>query len=145
MALDTQFIKKTQHEAIVKVYGTGGPAIIELPDLVAPRESVEGIPTVNIAGFTFTGTNDCVITVSRGDSVIASVSPTGANYMDFRGQDMVPEITNNVFDITINISGTQGQLWLKLKKVSGYSMADFSDYTRWDAGLYWDSITLLWE
>lgn len=143
MTISTTFVKVSTNEVVVKVAGGEGSTVIRLNDLVAPYETIFSQPVVDIAGYVFTGTADSVASIERDTDRILTIS--GAYQMLFTGQDMLPDSTSNTHDIKIDMVGTQGQLHLKLKKVVGYAVPEFNDYTRYDAGMYWDNIVALWE
>lgn len=46
---------------------------------------------------------------------------------------MTPEITENTSPIEVTITGTQGEVWIRLKKVSGYrSTIEYATYGAYD-------------
>lgn len=139
------FLKKTNREAIAKVAGNSGSHTIALADLLVSGEIYTGEPlTVDILGVTWTGHYDTTLTVSRNNEILMTLPSTGSNYVNLSGENMFKDVTNNTSDIVVNITGSQGEVWLRLRKRLGYDFADPFDNTRWDNGLLWDS-GLIWE
>lgn len=118
-------LKKTHQEAVVKVWpeGTDGPTTntIVLADLAATGQEVDSAvdQVVNVVGVTWLGEPTAIITITRGTTVILTLPCTGANEMDFTGQDVPPDTVQNTEDIEVTFSGV-GQVYLKLRKASGY-------------------------
>ena len=117
-------LKNTQQEAVVKVYG--GAATSETIDLqttiLGSFQQLDGATqTVNIVGVTWTGQNATEITVTRNGVVVMTLPSTGSSTIDFGGQTLPPETTGNTSDIVVAITGGVGEVWLKLRKVSGYA------------------------
>ncbi len=133
---DKSFLKVTHQDCVAKVAGTGGPVTINLTTdlLPATGQVLDGATqTVNITGVSWTGTNDCVITVRRNSVIVMTLPSTGSNYLDFDNSQMVPENTHNTFPILVTIEGTQGEVWLRLKKVSGYKTTiEYASYGAYD-------------
>lgn len=121
MAIVTTILKKTHQEVTVKVAGTGAASTVALADLVATGQALDGATqTVNIIGATWTGAADGVITITRNSVVIMTLQANAAGMLYFDGQSMVPDSIQNTSDIVITVSGAQAEVWLKLRKVSGY-------------------------
>jgi len=118
-------LKLTHQEAAIKVWPSDtdeeGSNIIALADLVAAGQEVDTDvdQVVNIVGIAWMGAPEAVITISRDDETIMSLPCTGASTMDFTGQNMPPDSINNTDDLDITFEGV-GQLYIKLRKVSGY-------------------------
>lgn len=129
------FLKVSHQDCVAKVAGNAGTVTIGLAtDLLysAGQELDGSTQTVNITGVGWTGTNDCVISVIRNGTVVMTLPSTGSNYLDFDNSQLTPETTNNTHDISVSIAGTQGEIWLRLKKVGGYApkteMSSFGAY-----------------
>lgn len=121
MAIVTTILKKTHQEVTVKVAGTAAASTVALADLVATGQALDGATqTVNIIGATWTGAADGVITITRNSVVIMTLQANAAGMLYFDGQSMVPDSIQNTSDIVITVSGAQAEVWLKLRKVSGY-------------------------
>jgi hypothetical protein len=118
-------LKKTHQEVIVKVWPASGDGEttnnIVLANLAAVGQEVdsEADQVVNIAGVTWLGNPAGIITITRGDTIVMTLPCTGANEMDMTGQDLPPDTVNNTEDIEVTFEGV-GQVYLKLRKVSGY-------------------------
>ena len=119
-------LKLTHQEAIVKVWpettDEEGDNTIALDDLVSDSQVIdeEGTVRVNIAGVTWFGDPAAVITVTRGDTVVMTLPCTGANEMDLTGQDLPPDTVENEEDLEVTFTGGIGQVYLKLRKATGY-------------------------
>jgi hypothetical protein len=130
MATTKVILKKTHQEAIVKVAGTGATETISLTTDLLPTTQVlgaTGAQAANIAGVTWTGANDGIITISRGGvgasgatGVVMTLQANACGQLDFSGQAMIPDPIGNTSNIEVAISGAQAECWLKLRKVSGY-------------------------
>lgn len=116
------FLKVSHQDCVAKVAGNAGTATIVLAtDLLSSGQVLDGATqVVNITGVAWTGTNDCVLSVARNGLIVMTLPSTGSNYLDFDNSQMTPETTNNTNDIAVTITGTQGEVWLRLKKMSGY-------------------------
>lgn len=136
MALTKSFLKITHQDCVAKVAGTGGPVTINLTTDLLPvsGQVLDGATqTVNITGVSWTGTNDAEISLLRNNVVVMTLPSTGSNFLDFDNSQMTPEITNNTYPIVVNVTGTQGEVWIRLKKVSGYrSTIEYSKYGAYD-------------
>lgn len=132
------FLLRNHNEAVVKVMGpTGSTATIDLDTLIGSNQIVDlgvgaPVPTVDIAAVTWTGHFDTVITISRNAKVVMTLPSTGSNFLNFNGQDMPPDNTENTSDIAVSITGGQGEVWLRLRKIAGYrssiELGEFSIY-----------------
>jgi hypothetical protein len=128
MAIAKTVFKKTYTEAIVKVAGPSGNATINLAtDLLATNEALvpAGTPTVNIAGVTWTGTADGVITISRNGITVMTLNAAASGFLDFGGQMFQPDKTENTSNILVTIAGTQAECWIRLRKTAGYKNTDY--------------------
>lgn len=122
MAVTKTILKNVNQEAVIKVSGTDGSAVIDLQtDLVASTQVVDGATqTVNIVGLIWTGATNGIAEVSRDGTIIATLQANAAGALEFGGQAMIPETIQNTKDITITISGAQTECWIRVKKVGGY-------------------------
>lgn len=117
---------KNNLDVVVKVQGpAGSTATINLADLATTAQVVENrpgytTPTVDIAAVTWTGHYNAVITIKRNNVVIMTLPSTGANFLNFNGQDMTADNTEHQSPFEISIADAQAELWLRLKKVAGY-------------------------
>ena len=120
--MEISYLKKTKKDVVVKVFGSPGATTINLNDLTADNETVDGTPKVNLIGVSWTGSNDTEITISRNSQVLLTLPSTGANHINFSGDNFTPDINNNTHNFSINMIGTQGQVWLRLRKLEGYEI-----------------------
>jgi hypothetical protein len=143
------YIKKSNIDVVAKVSGTAGTTVtIDLENLVVPNEYINGIPTVDLTGVSFTGHYLTVLTVKRNNKVLLSLPATGASFLNLSGQDFPSDNSNNTADLVVSITGGQGECWLRLKKVSGYETVDEQSNQSevWDKlNYFWDTSELLWS
>lgn len=146
--MEISYLKKTKKDVVVKVFGTPGAVTIDLNDLAIDNEFISGTPTVNLIGVSWTGTNDTEITISRNSQVLLTCPSTGSQYLNFSGDNLTPDIINNTHNFSINMVGTQGQVWLRLRKLSGYDVINdngvdaYNNLTLFDEGSTWDTNTV---
>lgn len=127
MAVIKSILKKTHQEAVVKVSGSADSATISLSnDIVASGQELTGLLSsppaiaVNITGLVWTGDTNGIITITRNSVVVATLQANAAGSLEFNGQSMIPDSTENWADLVVTISGAQAECWIKLRKVSGY-------------------------
>lgn len=123
--------KVSDSEAIVKVSGntTGAVTINIATDILAPNQivyPVGGTPVANIIGFQWSGDVGATYRIDRGGVRVATLLADNGNFLDF--VELFPaENTNNTSNITVTIVKTdgttavQGELWIRIRKVSGYA------------------------
>lgn len=123
MAVAKTVLKNTNNETVIKVAGTAAAATIDLSvDLLAATQALDGATqAVNILSFNWAGGADGIITITRNSVVIATLQANAAGMMYFDGQSMIPDSIENTSDIVVTISGAQCELWMKVRKVSGYA------------------------
>ena len=125
MTVAKTFLKISDSEAVIKITGVAADsATITLgTDLLhGTSQVVDGViaPTVDITGMAWTGAVNGVIQIVRNSVVITTLQAGAAGYLEFTGQYMTPDTTNNTDDIVVNITGGQSELWLRVRKVAGY-------------------------
>ena len=101
---------------------TGATAAEFLVDSSATQEP-SGQQKVAIAGVNWSGDSNITIDVDRGGTRILTLPAAGTIYIDFSGQDLPLETTEQTEPITVTIDGTgvgNGECWLKLRKQEGY-------------------------
>ena len=117
-------------EAIVKIAGIGATgaetSTISLSaDILTSTQIVSGTPNVTIIGFQWAGEPGAIYKINRGGVRVASLLADNGNFMDFI--ELFPsENTNATSNIDVQIStaagaAIQGEVWLRLRKVSGYA------------------------
>lgn len=122
----------TDSEAIVKVSGKGTSLGVDdtvtislTADLIDISRQRYFIPEqVSIIGIQWAGEPGVVYKISRGGTKIASLLADNGNYITFN-QLYSPDINNLTDDITVSINDSmggfvQGEVWLRLRKISGY-------------------------
>lgn len=96
-------------------------------------DTLDGTREVSITGLTWTGAPNGVITIDRNDVVITTLQANASGTIYFDGQSMVPDSVNSTQDITVTFSTAAGELWLKLRKVAGYSSTvEYEKYGSYD-------------
>lgn len=133
MAVTQTIIKNTDKEAVVKVAGTAATSTINIATLLAANQVLDGgTQTVNIIGVSWSGDAAGVININRNAITIMTLLATSSNTLIFDGQTMTPDTVQNTSNIDVVVSGGVGQVWLKLRKVSGYKttieLAEFGSY-----------------
>jgi len=142
--MEVSYLKKTKKDVVVKIAGTTGLTSIDLNDLICDNEVVEGTPVVNMIGISWTGSNNTEITISRNSQILLTLPSTGSQYLNFSGDNFTPDINNNTQNFSINMTGTQGQVWLRLRKVSGYTTINNNGVDAYNSPIYFDN-DLTWD
>lgn len=131
-------LKKTESKVAVKLYGTDLNETVTLnSDCLASTEAltVGGTPTVNIMGIHWSGAPDGVATITRNSIVVATLPGGASGELLFNDAEFT-ETTGNTSDIVVTSTGLM-QVWLLLRKASGYSSkietAQFSVYDNTNA------------
>ena len=128
-------IKNTHQEAVIKVWGGAATTeVIDISTLIAAGQALDGATqTVNITGVTWTGAADGVATITRNSETIMTLQANAAGMIYFEGQSMPPEGRQAASDISVAITGAAAEVWLKLRKVSGYAtMIEDATYGAYD-------------
>jgi hypothetical protein len=115
-------LKKTESKVAVKLHGSALNETVTLnSDCLATTEAltVGGTPTVNILSIHWAGAIDAFATITRGGVVIAIVQGNAAGELMFQDTDFSDSV-NNTNDIVVTSTGVM-QVWLLLRKVTGYS------------------------
>lgn len=119
-------LKNTTQETVVKVWTNSSPGTetITLASLVSNGQVLNGSvnQVVNIVGVTWLGDPAASIQISRGTDIVMLLPCTGANEFDLTGQDVPPDTTGNTEDLSITFANGIAQLYIKLRKVSGYDL-----------------------
>jgi hypothetical protein len=131
-------LKKTESKVAVKLYGDNLNETVTLAtDCLAGTEAltVGGTPTVNILAMHWAGAVDAVATITRNNVVIATLSGATSGELLFHDSDFTDSI-NNTSNLVVTSTGLM-QVWVLLRKVSGYSSkietAQFSVYDNTNA------------
>lgn len=125
MAIVKTVLKKTQTDVAIKLGGVAGDtATIDLngADVVTDTEVAGDVQVVNITSVTWTGDSTASITIVRNSKRVFTLPAGAPNQLEFIGQQMPPDITENTSDIVVTFAGTgNAEIWLKLRKFSGYN------------------------
>lgn len=116
-------IRQTHQEAVVKVWGPAATTeVIDISTLLATGQALNGAAqTVTIVGVQWTGAASGVATVTRNSETIMTLQSAPTGMLLFDGQTMPPENRQATSDISVAITGAATEVWLKLRKVSGYA------------------------
>lgn len=113
------FLRKTEKKVAVKVSGTNVTETITLAtDLLVPTQVVSGTPKVNILAFKWAGALGATVTITRNSKTIVKLVCDNPGEMDFLDSEFTESI-NNDSDLVVVTTG-EAQLWLNLRKESGY-------------------------
>lgn len=122
MAVTKTVLKLAERDAVVKVAGGAGTATIDLQtDLKKSNEELAATQAVSIAGVQWTGTTDAVISIARNGVTILTLNCSAAGALEMNGQMMIPDNIEQSRDIDVTIAGTAAELYVRLKKTSGYN------------------------
>ena len=135
MAVTKSILKNTEVETIVKVSGTAAAATIALDtDLLASTQALDGDnQTAVICGLQWTGANNGIIEISRNSVIVMTLQANAAGALEMGGQAMLPDPTEKASDIVVTISGAQSEVWIRIKKLTGYtSKVETSIYGSYD-------------
>jgi hypothetical protein len=128
-------IRQTHQEAVLKVWGAASTTeVIDISTLLATGQALNGATqTVTITGVTWTGAADAIATVTRNSETIMTLQANAAGMLLFDGQTMPPDNRQATSDISVAITGAATEVWLKLRKVSGYAtMIEDASYGHYD-------------
>lgn len=126
MAAVTTVLKKTSHDAVVRVTATAGAdtATIALTSLAATNETT-GTPAVHIARVYHAQTGDATVNVTRDSVLVGSF----VGYGDVENWAITDQEAEDL-DITF---GSAGMIILHLKKVGGYnSPIEYAEFGAYD-------------
>jgi len=124
MALTVHDLKRTHQEVALKIAGLSDTATITLASLASSIQELDGlVQAANIVGVTWTGATDAIIKIVRDSVTVMTLQANAGGSLEFTGQQMYPDNTKNTKDIVVTTTG-QGELWIKLRKMSGYKTAD---------------------
>lgn len=116
-----RILKLTNTEAIVKIDGEPGTVTIDLDvDLKLSSEDIVGTPRVNIITMQASGKPNSVLSVARNSENLWDLQANTAELVDLNNIGGISDSTNNTSDIVVTSSTAEGQLLLRLRKVSGY-------------------------
>ena len=128
MAVTKTILKLTNTEAIVKVTGVAGDTtkITLATDLLLGTEALVGsTQKVNIASVVCYGIPGGYVTLARDGVTIINIANDGLQMADFQGDPFTPDTINNTKDIDVTVSTSASQVYIYLKKASGYRSTDY--------------------
>jgi hypothetical protein len=116
-------IRQTHQEAVIKVWGPAATTeVIDLQTLLVSSQALEGdTQTVTIVGAQWTGASGGIATVTRNSETIMTLQSAPTGVLLFDGQTMPHDNRQATSDISVAITGAAVEVWLKLRKVSGYA------------------------
>lgn len=115
-----RILKLTNQEAIVKVDGAIGTVSIDLAtDLKLATEDIT-TPTVNIVQMFCSGQPNAVMSVARNSVNLWDLQANASSTLNLLEMGGASDSTNNTSNVDVTIAGAEGQIILKLRKVSGY-------------------------
>lgn len=142
MSVVKSILKISSFEAVIKVSGMGAVAglddtvTISLNDDIVDdfREIVIDPPRVSILGLQWAGEPGAVYRISRQGTKTITLTADNGNFIDF--VELFPPEMDETYlssDIVVTITtanGTpiQGEVWLRLRKLSGYISAYENDF-----------------
>lgn len=122
MAVTKTLMKLTERDAVVKVAGSAGSTTVQLTtELKCDNEFIDGTPRVSICGVQWTGSTDSAITIVRNGVKIMTLNCGASGALEMNGQMMIPDDIEADANITVNITGDAAELWMRLRKISGYT------------------------
>lgn len=127
MAVTKTIIKLSNTEAVIRISGVAGDTatIILDSDLLLPLEYLNNDPIqVNIGAVYSSGITGGYASLIRNNVTILNVANKSLNSVDLLGEPFVPDSINNTSNIVVTITGQQSQVYIYLKKVSGFTSTD---------------------
>ena len=116
-----RILRLTNTEAVIKIDGAVGSITIDpTVDLKLVTEDLEAVQKVNISFMAVSGKPDSVISVSRDGTNLWDLQANAATYLNLMDIGSTTDWTLSDKPITVTIAGAEGQLLMKLRKVSGY-------------------------
>ena len=127
MAVTKTIIKLSNTEAVIRISGIAGDTatIILDSDLLLPLEYLNNDPIkVNIGAVSCSGITGGYASLIRNNVTILNVANKSLDTVDLLGEPFVPDSINNTDNIVVTITGQQSQVYIYLKKVSGFTSTD---------------------
>ena len=129
MAIIKNIMRKTHTEVAAKLSGVGTTTIYLATDLIVEENEIltpGQSPLVTIQGLIWTGTLDGQIQIIRNDVIVFTLLPSASGFLSFDGtQFPMPDLTEATSDIVVNMTGTQCELSISLRKSLGYTNTDY--------------------
>ena len=127
MAVTKTIIKLSNTEAVIRISGVAGDTatIILDSDLLLPLEYLNNDPIqVNIGAVYCAGVKGGYASLIRNNLTILNVANKSLEPTHLLGEPFVPDSINNTSNIVVTITGQQSQVYIYLKKVSGFTSTD---------------------
>lgn len=127
MAVTITVVSKTYSDVVVKVAGTAGSATLNLTtDILAVNEAVNGATQkVNIANMFWSGDLDCSMQIARNAVRMYTLQSNTISNVNLTESGFATDPINNTYPLVFTATGTGNmELWVRLKKVSGYKNTD---------------------
>ena len=127
MAVTITVVSKTYSDVVVKVAGTAGSATLNLTtDILAVNEALNGATQkVNIGSMFWSGDLDCTIQINRNSVRSYSLQANTISNVNLSEYGFATDPINNTYPLVFTVTGTGNmELWIRLKKVSGYKNTD---------------------
>ena len=122
MAVTKTILKNNNQEAAVKIAGTAGNATITLDtDLVASTQATQGdTQNVSINRVQVIAATSATVTVTRNSVNIMTFAGPICDTIEFDMLGFTDNIESDE-DIVVTIAGGEAQLYMLLRKTSGYA------------------------
>lgn len=126
MAVTITVVSKTYNAVLVKVAGSAGSATLNLTtDILATNEALNGaVQKVNIESLFWTGDLDSAISINRNSTRLYSLQSNTISNINLTEAGFATDPINNTYPLVFTVTGTNMELWIKLKKISGYKNTD---------------------
>lgn len=116
-----RILRLTNTEALIKVDGAIGSVTIDLAvDLKLATEAISGTPRVNLVVMQVSGKPGAVVSVARNSINLWDLQADAAECINLLEVGGATDNTENASNIVVTSSGAEGQLLLKVRKLSGY-------------------------
>jgi len=119
MALSKNVVQVTPREVIIKYVGSGTDTI-DLTTLTSINQTVDGTPFVAIIGITTSLPNAASMVLTRNSVEVFRVHES----YEFQTDGIITAVVDEQgkYNIVVNITGGDGTAFLRLRKISGYSV-----------------------
>ena len=116
-----RILRLTNTEALIKVDGAVGSVTIDLDvDLKLATEAISGTPRVNLVVMQVSGKTNSIVSIARNGVNLWDLQANAAECINLLDLGGASDSTENASDIVVTSTGAEGQLLLKVRKLSGY-------------------------
>ena len=113
--------KNAEKEAVLKISGNAATTIT-LASLKSDTQIYDASKArVSITSLVWTGDTDGIVTITRGAVTICTLQANAAGMLEMSGQMLLPDDMEGDKDLVVTMNGIQCELWLRLRKVTGYT------------------------